>query len=319
MNRLRERSALLDALPRRYPKGPAAAATLEVMHPGPAAITITVGDQVVTVESPSGTFRRYLGARPAGGDATIGVAATIADLRGWLSTVGLTGTLVDSTADAVNASALLEDGPITLAPLETHPFVRWTEALWRLFDPAAVALVAAAERIAIGLAQMNLLTAAADFADFWGLLTGTVRRPVEADEAYTARQLHEILRPRENNESLAALLEEEHGVPVREVRDLERDIFLCSVTPLTGFPLMGKKYNAASAEAVFGGMPPPGAFETARGNVAAGITIFLRGELTLGDQETPYYLGGSSYLIGAPPAMQIGGPHPIGIGKIGPP
>lgn len=320
MSRARERLTLLAALPRRYRKEPAALPTLELQNTSTGAITITVGDQLVTVVAGPTTFQQYLGARPPDGDVAIGVAATVTELQAWLATVGLPATLLDATAGSVNPATLLEDGPITVAPLATHEMLRWSEPVWRLFDPAAGALVAAGRRIGIGLAQLNLLTAAADFADFWGTLTATVRRPSETDEAFTARQLHELLRPRENNEALAALLEEEHGVPVREVRDLWRDVFRCSMTPLAGYPLAGRRFNASTAEVVFAGMPPVGALETAEANVAAGITVLLRGELSLGDRETPYYLASSPYLIGAPPAMKIGHPDgTIGIGKIGPP
>lgn len=320
MSRQRERQALLDALPRRYRKEPAAVTVLNVVNQTDGPATLEVKDQELVVRLGTSEHRQYLGARPSGGDPAIGVAPRIAELENWFSSLGFATGLPDPTVQNLNAAMLLEDGPVTIAPAAFHGLKRWTQEIWRLFDPAAVALVAAGQRISIGLAQLNLLTAAADFADFWGTVTSTPRRLGESDEDYTARQLHELLRPRSNNEALARLLEEDLGVPVIEVRDLEPDVFRCSRTPLRGFPLAGKRYNAATAEVIFGGVSPIEAYAVARANVAAGVRVVLHDTFDLTVGESPYYFGPSPYTIGSPPAMKINHPDgTIGVGKIGPP
>jgi hypothetical protein len=228
----------------------------------------------------------------------------------------ITATLADAAVAAVRAAALLPDGPVALAGLG-RSFARWTNPVWQFGAAFGEALAAAAARLDAALAQLNLLTSAGFFANLWGRLTGTVRRTGEADDTYTIRQLHELLRPRENNEALAALIEEDAGVAVTEVRDLRRDVLELSGGPLRQGMLPGRDYNACVAEVrLEQDFPSVAVLAATRGNVAAGIACRVRGTLPIVAESTlAVYL--RDLQVGEPPAMTIG-TTAIGVGKVGP-
>lgn len=214
-------------------------------------------------------------------------------------TVVLAACLVDQQASGTTVSLL-----------------RYTNPTWRLLDTLAGALVSAVQRADIGLAQANLLHAGGDFADWWARWTGAARHVAEGDGAFTGRQLHELIRHRDNNLALATLIQDDFGVPVVEVRNLLPLAFQCSDQPMRGRPLRGWRYNATCAEVVLGGFPSLDLIAATRANAAAGVTVFVRGTLSLAGADATK-LGGPDILVGSPPAMQIG-VRAIGVGKVGP-
>ena len=335
---------------------------------------------------------------------------------------GYDGDTLQGYAD-VRAAALVEESERALGPTATT-FHVGTNPLWLLATTLARNLARAAARIDIGLTQLNLLTAATSFADYWGTFVGALRRPPrhadvtggtvtvtagspfvfantpgtvawqialgafapedafqgahlaigdvavpivsyfskgaathlpggsdfaklilehawpgptqttaayqivfvpESDEAYTARMLYELLRPRENNIALSLAIQGDAGVNIEEVRDLERDIFVLGGdagepgTTLEGYFLAGGRYNAATAEVRIDGFPTVAAIASARANAAGGVRLFVLGRLPFNAlSRSTLTLRARRLIIGAVPAMQIG-VGAIGQTKIGPP
>lgn len=223
----------------------------------------------------------------------------------------------DITADQL-AGSLLDTEDVVADGGGAVQLFRWSSPTWRLLDPARRQLVEKVAKIDIGLAQGNLLTSAGDFADWWARWLGAMRREGEGDATFTARQLRELIRPRENNLALATLLEAEFGVTVVEVIDLRPLVFVASRTPLRGHPLRGWRYNSASIEVRLIGFPSAALIALARQQLAAGITAFFLGVYDLEAVPAAYDFAETPIVIGTPPAMQIG-PGRIGVGKIGPP
>lgn len=146
-----------------------------------------------------------------------------------------------------------------------------------------------------------------------------VEFPAETDEAYTARQLYELVRPRENNLALAELIRTDTGVIVEDVRDLQRDLFIPSETPVRGRFLPGKKYTAMAAEVMLRDFPTLAAIEAARANVAAGVAVFVLGTFRMAAlSPSSLTFRTRRLIIGPVPAMEIG-VGAIGAAKIGPP
>ena len=144
----------------------------------------------------------------------------------------------------------------------------------------------------------------------------------EADDLYVARQLDELLRPRENNLALADLIETDFpGTIVEEVRNLLSDVFLFSNTPMRNHRLLGDRYNTATAEVRLGTFPEKAIIDAAEDNAAAGIKVFVLGRAALAVPESNLVLQSTTLQIGEAPPLRIGGltgdEGKIGLGKIG--
>ncbi len=272
------------------------------------SVTLTVADDILQLDGVDGAPTRTI---PLVAGVTLGDVATT------LNTIdGVTAEVQDG-ADAVWALALLDEDHVPLVT-DGDPITlqRFTNPLWQLLEALRLQLDHAVANCDAGVAQLNPLTAAAYFADEWGRYTVTPRRDGELDDAYTARQLRELQRPRENNFGLAQCIEDDTDVHVIEVADLEPSVFVVSGSPLRGRPLAGSYYNAATCEVLLDGFPTLAAIETAFGNAAAGIQVYVRGRQQLVNALTYLQLGGEPVRSVPPPSMQIG-TGAIGIGKIG--
>lgn len=399
------RGRLLAELNRPWRKDPLPVPALTLAYAGAGAVAVTITEGRFRVDGLDGAASFTVDL-----EASVTLAALAAQLA---ARPGYTAT-VEPGLGAVLAVTLLDE---ERRPVEgATAFGAWTSPNWRVLEVARHALVGAAERIAIGLAQLNLLTAATGFAELWGRYTGTVRRapvhapvtggtirltagsPVvggvtaptrvawvtvlgtngasdlfvgsrlevggvsvgtitaylpkgasgpgssdeprlvlatpwagsttqttayrivadpEADAAFTRRQLRELLRPRENNLALARAIDEDTGTPVREVRDLERDLFVVGRTPLRGHPLAGTRYNAATAEVVLEGLPTRAVVAAAKRHAAAGVHVLVLGRMVPTPGTSSLRLVARVTIIGEVPYMQIG-VTPIGGGRIKP-
>ena len=292
---MRERDAILRELNRPWKKDALPQAVLTVI--GAGAEALIVQDDWLAVADTSVDLR----------------ACSLGELAEQLRALGFT---VDVTAEeqAVMAAVLLDTvGGASLA--------RWTNPNWRLPDTCGRGLERGRTHVDLALAQLNLLSAGGAWADFWGRYTGTPRRTDEDDATYTDRQLHELLRPRENNYALANLLEEDFPpIRVENVSNTLSRCFQCSDTVMREHPLRGRLFNACTVELVVDGFPTPALVIAARANVAAGIYIYVRGEWALDAMESPagYDFKATNWMFGKPLPIQINAPPPIGIGKIGP-
>ncbi len=300
-----ERQALLQALPRMFRTDPRPVAALSCTWGGAVGITLAVTDGAIVLADADGVVV-----------ASVALVGTLGDVAAALNSVlNLTCTLTDPVAAPVAAATLLE---APAAPLSAAVTIhRWTNPTWQLLEAIRPGLEAAAGDIDTAIAQLNLLMAGGDFAELWGVLTGTVRRPGELDATYTARQLRELLRPRENNQALAQLIEEDTGVVVDGIVDLSREVYRPSATPLAGAFLPGRRYNASTAEVRMRGFPGGLVAHLAQANAAAGITVFVVGALDLDGLGSDLEVDSSPIQVGEPPFMQIG-VTAIGVGRIAP-
>lgn len=298
-----ERHALLSALPRVFRTGPQPAPALVCTWAGAGTLTVAVTATALELAIDDVSL------------ATIARADTLADLALALTALPDVGVVLAEGSEAVRAAVLLE-APALPVTAEGLVLYRWTNPTWRLLEAVRPLFEDAAADVDIAVDQLNLLRAGGDFADLWGRLTGTARGVDELDDAYTARQLRELLRPRENNEALAALLEEDTDVVVEEVADLRRDVFTASRSPLRGRPLAGRRYNACTTEVRVRGFPGGAVAHLAALHAAAGITVFVTGTLELDGLGSDLDISSGALQVGEPPPMQIG-ITAIGIGKIG--
>ena len=134
--------------------------------------------------------------------------------------------------------------------------------------------------------------------------------PAESDAVYTARQRHELLRPRENNVALARAVTEDTGIMVHEVRDVRRLVYVVG-GPLRGRPMPGARYNTATAEVLVDGLPTLAVIAAAHQHAAAGITVLVRGAMRLRAGASDTIVRTRRATIGPVPVMQIG------VGRIG--
>jgi len=298
-----ELQRLLTELPRPFRRDAVPTEALILGWPGAGALRASITSGVLLLEGEGGA--------PS---ASVALEGTLADVVLTLQSFGCLAILPTAAVGALPAAVLLDEGARDVLP-SGIPFVRWTNPLWRLLAPVAAALRAAGDRIAIAMGQLNLLTAAAEFADYWGLFTGIARRTGEADEAYTSRQLDELLRPRENNEALALLIEHDTGHQVIEVRDLRRDIFRCSAVTLRHHPLAGRRYNAAVVEIRLADFGDLSVEYLARLHVAAGVLVLIVGQLPLRlTLHVTVRIRGAQ--VGQPPAFIVG-TSTVGVGSVG--
>lgn len=137
-----------------------------------------------------------------------------------------------------------------------------------------------------------------------------VEFPAESDAAYTARQRHELLRPRENNLAMARAITEDTGVSVPEVRDLRRRVYVVG-GPLYRRPMPGRRYNTATAEVRVDGLPTVAVIAAAERHAAAGVTVLIRGAMRIRGSHSDTVVRVRRATIGPVPVMQIG------VGRIG--
>lgn len=298
-----ERQALLGALPRIFRTGPQPVAALTCSWAGAGALTIAVTEAALELAVDDEPL------------ATIARAGTLAELALALTALPDVGVAIAAGAELLRAAVLLEAPALSVGGGGLTLF-RWSNPTWRFLEAVRPLLEDAAADVDVAVAQLNLLEAGGDFAELWGRLTGTVRDVDELDDAYTARQRHELLRPRENNQGLAALLEEDTGVVVEEIADLRRDVFVCSGSRLRGRPLAGRRFNACTAEVRVRGFPGGMVAHLAELHAAGGVTVFVTGTLELDGLGSDLDIGSGALQVGEPPPMQIA-VTPIGIGQIG--
>jgi hypothetical protein len=335
MSRECELQGLLRELPSPWLKDPEGVPAIHLTGPGGASLVLT-GDYIIATPTP--------GDQPT----VIPVeGTTLREVVQRLTDAGIAATLAPGTDPILAAAVLIEAEAFSL-PVQTASkwgqsqwntarwslralsgkptdIWRWTSETWRLLDPIAEQLKDETENMLVGLAQMNLLTSATTFADWWGRYTGIPRKPGEVDDAaYTARQRDELLRPRENNLALANLLE--HDFPPLKVSLVEDSVRRCfqpsDDKQLRYRPLRGWRYNVATIEiAVEGGFPSADFIAAAERNAACGVKVFVHGSWDMASMASPagYDFAGTQILFGAPLPITINAPPPVGVGKIGPP
>jgi hypothetical protein len=254
---------------------------------------------------------------------TLELDRTYDDLKTQIEAQGITVTL--DTGLGSSSALTLVPHPLTSVPLTAGGALilqRWTNPLYRFWHPIARRLERESDKIDDAIDQLNMLLAAGHFADFWGELSSTVRGSGEDDSTYTTRQRHELIRRRDTNQALAAILEEDFGVTVEQVDDLRPQVFRFSATPMRGYPLAGDRYNADSVFIRIREFPTRPLLAAINRHIAAGITAFLRGSLL-----TPAVGigGGIISTLGVDPGLSVIGTQPdmqistgtIEVGRIG--
>jgi len=333
MNQTCERDVLLRELPSPWLKDPLAIPALRLAAPPGAYARVTDDDVFIAYDVLGHEVIRL----PL-------LDFTIGEVIAQCAAVGFDLRKIDPPpADAMSGMLLLPSGSLPGVKEGAHwnvskwnqskwvlratarPVIyRWTSPTWRLLNPLATALGQETANTLVGLTQLNLLTSAAFFADLWGSYLGIPRKTNEDDATYTARVRHEILRPRENNQALAQILEEDFPpIHVEVVDDLVRHCFMPSDDiQLRYRPLRGWRYNIATIEIVVrGGFPTIEMIRAAERHSAGGVKVYMRGEWFLDLMPSPagYDFAGTQVLVGRPLPIKINAPPPVGTGKIGPP
>jgi hypothetical protein len=310
MNANLERLLHGGALTRNWRKDPLPVPAIVVTYAGAGSATLELRDDgMLVIQGVDGADSFQVDTLPA----------TLAGVAGaFLVHAGYGAVLSNAATSQLSAAVLIGEPsrPITAQGITVS---RFTNPNWRLFQAIAKRLDLTEPDLDAAIDQLNLLKAAGYFADFWGTLTGTLRNPGETDDDFVARQLHELIRPRSNNQSLATLLEEDDpGSTVQEVTDLEPKIFRCSATPLRGYFLAGDYYNASSFEVVLAEFGSLVRLAYLVGlNKAAGTTGFVIGRLLLEGRTSSLRFADVPIKAGSVPPMQIGVGQ-IGVGQIGP-
>jgi hypothetical protein len=328
------RTALLRELPSPWRKDPLAEPAIRIT--GPVGTVVTLVDQVLTIHAELALAPYVRWNEPLGWNRSIWapnadairsgeiplVGQSLDELRIQIGNAGAGATLIGLGArsthvllDQPDQASVGPDTPVTLYAFTSHT--------WWFLSPMAAALDAAQTNVDVGLAQLDLLTAAGVFADRWGAYCGIPRRADEADADYTARIRHELLRPRENNLALADLLETDFPpLTVTSVTDLITECLEPSDDrALRGRPLRGWVYNIATIEIVCDGLPTAAVVAAAERNVAAGVRVYIRGQWAVPTMPSPagYDFAGSQILLGVPAYMTINAPPEIAVGAIAPP
>lgn len=296
-----ERAQLLELLPDFFSAEAEPVPALTVTYAGGGMAVLEVSDEQLSVLVDNAEVARL--------DLT---AETLGSLPASLTALAPDVTLTPLLPGVMPAVVLLDSGrvepPVTLTA--------WRSATWRVLEALGHRLGRSATKLDAGVAQANLLTSAGHFADLWGQLLGRGRRLDEDDATYTARLLRETLRPRENNQALAALLEEDFpGLEVFQVRDNRPRVFRCSGTPLRHFHLAGRRYNAGVVDVELRGNASREVSDAAQFHVAGGVLAWVVGVIGL-DGGPGLGLADTPLQIGPPAPMQIG-TGTIGLGAIG--
>lgn len=305
-----ERLLYGGAISNYYFKGPEPVPALTIAYAGVGTATVQVTEDAQFVVAgidgaPSFTV-------PLDGVSFDALVAII------VGETGFSATLAADGPGAVWALSLLAAPEVALdAPVV---FQRATNPLYLLFLAVGRQIDLREPGLDAGPAQLNLLRAAGYFADFWAEFTDTPRLFNEIDDVYVARQLHELIRGRENNYALADLIEEDDpGSKVVDVQDLEPFIFRCSATPMREYVLAGEHYNAASFEVILDAFTALDlVVSLVERNRAAGTTGYVIASLVFSDIASGFSIGDVPLRVGPLTAMKIG-PGTIGVDKIGPP
>ena len=310
MNRDCYRDALLRELPSPWRKEAVAVVALTI--DGPLGTVVTLGSDVLTVQAPSSLT-----------PTAIPLAQTLDAIRLECGNVGVGCALTNVALAPVSGGVLLPFPTTVVQATAPVSLFAWTSDTWWVLDPLAEQLAAESVNVDVGLAQLNLLTAAMSFADYWGTYLGIPRFPGEDDATYTARMRWWTIRPKENNYALANCLEEDF--PPLKVSAVEDTVTHCfepsDDRPLRYRPLRGWHYNVATIDILTtGAFPNADMVNDAARLVACGVKIFLRGSYALTPMQSPagYDFTGSQLTIGVPLPIQINNIPPIGVGKIGP-
>lgn len=160
------RARLLAELNRPWRKDPLPVAALALAYAGPGAVAITIAESRFSFLGRDGAESFALDLDTG---LTLGALAVQLNLHD-----GVTATVTPGL-DAVLA-ATLQDEELRTITAAAISFGIWTSPTWRVLDPARRAILAAAARLDVAIAQLNLLTSAGFFADLWGTYTSTLRR-----------------------------------------------------------------------------------------------------------------------------------------------
>lgn len=309
--------------------GPTTGATLRVTGIYQKAMVPDVDFAFLPAPVSAVTFAGLSGDQPVNGMAfTVDYDYALPPLDLDLATLTL-DALVDVLA-VTGTVAVLADGPEALGRVSALALLEmpatditnavatlsyWSNPHWRLFETLGAALAGGAARVDAAVAQLTLLLSAGEWADFWGTLTGIPRQSGEGDGDYTTRQRYEIQRPRENNQALAAVLENDLGVVVTETSDAVRDV-LRVPGPWYGRSVPGPDVNAAVGRIGLLGWADQRAAALAQAHAAGGVTVVVVGTIVLG-LASPYRLALRHFQIGGAGPFTVG-TTAVGTGKVGP-
>jgi hypothetical protein len=127
---------------------------------------------------------------------------TLGELAAALTTAGYTATVRAGWA-AIAATTLVDGAGRFADDPHLHSF---TTTLFRLLRSIVLVWDRLADDLDLGVAQMDLRQAEGEWLDFWGVLYGVGRPPLEEDTRYRTRIDYLSLRPRSNNVAIEAAI-----------------------------------------------------------------------------------------------------------------
>lgn len=186
---------LIGYLNRVFDKGPEEVLAFRLRYAG-TGMTWSISDAVLTIVAVGG---RNPGTKKI-------------DLRSYTlsSLVQYLGTLTDFSVVYLDASSVMSRSAVSLIDGDGDQdktngdhFTAFTSMLWAYMDAQASSLTAAKEATAEALLQMSATTAEDEWVDEHGQYYNVSRTPGEADAAYVARMISEVIRARGNNIAIA--------------------------------------------------------------------------------------------------------------------
>lgn len=139
---------------------------------------------------------------------------SVAGLVGALVADGFVVTSANQKFSALSACVLVEGRGDEYESDGDH-VMAFQSLLWALMSAYAEEVIAARGQVGEALRQMVMLTAEAEWLDFWGTLYSVPRLPGESDAAYQVRIPKEAFRLRNNARAIELAIRDATGFDVR--------------------------------------------------------------------------------------------------------
>lgn len=156
---------------------------------------------------------------------------TIGELAAQLTADGFDVTLLNPDLANVSAGVLLNPARDERRPSGQAIHVFQSD-LWTLLDAYGVEIVDASVSAEAAIQQLYLTAAESDILDFWGEFFVVPRTPGESDDAYRARMIAEVFRPRSNPLAIQNAIKADTGFDVT-IREPWRELFLLGQSALS--------------------------------------------------------------------------------------
>lgn len=157
---------------------------------------------------------------------------SVAGLVGALVADGFVVTSANQKFSALSACVLVEGRGDEYESDGDH-VMAFQSLLWALMSAYAEEVIAARGQVGEALRQMVMLTAEAEWLDFWGTLYSVPRLPGESDTAYQVRIPKEAFRLRNNARAIELAIRDATGFDVT-IEEPWRDIFRLDESVLSG-------------------------------------------------------------------------------------